>query len=74
MTTFHQTFQIMIRSLWFFFRVVRFSHFTVTTLCAAPAKAMTFQQIIMHVLQCPHDVDVHLLFCFDLLTYFQGYA
>ena len=31
-----------------------------------PAKAMTFQQIIMHVFQCPHDVDVHLLFCFDL--------
>ena len=27
-----------------------------------PPKAMTFQQIIMHVWQCPHDVDVHLLF------------
>ena len=31
-----------------------------------PAKAMPFQQIIMHALQCQHDVDVHLLFCFDL--------
>ena len=31
-----------------------------------PTKAMTFQQIIMHVLQCPHDVDVHLLLCFNL--------
>ena len=28
-----------------------------------PAKAMTFQQISIHVLQCPLDVDVHLLFC-----------
>ena len=27
----------------------------------------------MHVLQCPHDVDVHFLFCFDLhLTCSQG--
>ena len=31
-----------------------------------PARAMPFQQIIMHALQCQHDVDVHLLFCFDL--------
>ena len=31
-----------------------------------PAKAMPFQQIIMHALQCQHDLDVHLLFCFDL--------
>ena len=31
-----------------------------------PAKTMPFQQIIMHALQCQHDVDVHLLFCFDL--------
>ena len=40
-----------------------------------PAKAMTFQQIIMHVLQC--DVDVHLLLCFDLdihLTCSQGHV
>ena len=31
-----------------------------------PAKAMPFQQIIMHALQCQHDLDVHLLFCVDL--------
>ena len=39
------------------------------------AKAMTVQQIIMHVLQFPHDVDVHLLFCVDIslhLTCSQG--
>ena len=37
-----------------------------TTLRAAPAKALPFQQIIMHALQCQLDVDVHLLFCFDI--------
>ena len=31
-----------------------------------PAKSMPFQQIIMHALQCQHDIDVHLLFCFDI--------
>ena len=31
-----------------------------------PANTMPFQQIIMHALQCQHDVAVHLLFCFDL--------
>ena len=31
-----------------------------------PAKTMPFQQIIMHALQCQHDLDVHLLFCVDL--------
>ena len=31
-----------------------------------PAKAMPFQQIIIHALQYQHDIDVHLLFCFDL--------
>ena len=31
-----------------------------------PAKTMPFQQIIMHALQCQHDLDVYLLFCFDL--------
>ena len=31
-----------------------------------PAKAMPFQQIIMHALHYQHDVDVHLLFCFDI--------
>ena len=30
-----------------------------------PAKA-PFQQIIMHALHYQHDIDVHLLFCFDL--------
>ena len=30
-----------------------------------PAKTMHFQQIIMHALQCQHDLDVHLLFCVD---------
>ena len=38
------------------------SRFRGTTLCAA----MPFQQIIMHALQCQHDLDVHLLFCVDL--------
>ena len=32
------------------------------------AKAMPFQQIIMHALQFQHDIDVHLLFC---LTFFS---
>ena len=41
------------------------------------AKAMTFQQSIMHVLHYPHDGDVHLLFCYDRdlhLTCSQGHA
>ena len=40
-----------------------------------PAKAMPFQRIIMHALQCQHDLDVHLLFCVDLdlhITSFRG--
>ena len=40
-------------------------------------QKLTFQQIIMYVWQCPHDVDVHLIFCFDLylhLTCSQGHA
>ena len=37
-----------------------------TTLCAAPTKNMSFQQIIIHALQCQHDLDVHLLFYVDL--------
>ena len=38
------------------------SIFTEVPLCVQrPAKAMTSQQIIVHVLECPHDVDVHLL-------------
>ena len=31
-----------------------------------PTKARPFQQIIIIALQCQRDVDVHLLFCFDL--------
>ena len=31
-----------------------------------PGKDMPFQQIIMYALQCQHDTDVHLLFCFNL--------
>ena len=31
-----------------------------------PAKAMPFQQISIHALKYQHDIDVHLLFCFDL--------
>ena len=33
-----------------------------------PAKFMPFKQIIMHALQCQHDVDVHLLFCLTLTS------
>ena len=29
-------------------------------------SAQPFQQIIVHALQCQHDLDVHLLFCVDL--------
>ena len=42
-----------------------------------PATAMPFQQIIMHALQCQHDLDVHLLFCVDLdlqITSFRGHV
>ena len=38
-----------------------------------PAKAMPFQQIIMHALQCQHDIDVHLLFCVDLDLHITSY-
>ena len=41
-------------------------HWWVSLCVQCPAKAMPFQQIIMHALQCQHDVDVHLLFCFDI--------
>ena len=41
-------------------------HWWVPLCVQHPAKAMTFKQIIMHALQCKHDVDVHLLFCFDI--------
>ena len=39
-------------------------HWGVPLCVQYPAKAMTFQQIIMHVWQYPHDVDVHLIFCY----------
>ena len=56
------------------FRVVRPSfcpsvhrHTLGVPLCVQrPARAMPFQQIIIHALQCQHDVDVHLLLCFDI--------
>ena len=41
-------------------------HWWVPLCVQCPAKAMQFKQIIMHALQCQHDVDVHLLFCFDI--------
>ena len=41
-------------------------HWWVPLCVQCPAKAMPIQQIIMHALQCQHDVDVYLLFCFDL--------
>ena len=30
-----------------------------------PTICMPFRQIVMYILQCPHDIHVHL-FCFDL--------
>ena len=51
------------------------SHWWVQLCVQHPAKAMPFQQIIMHALHNQHDVDVHLLFCSDLdlhLTCSQG--
>ena len=41
-------------------------HWWVPLRVQRPAKAMPFQQIIMHALQWQHDLDVHLLFCVDL--------
>ena len=41
-------------------------HWWVPLFVQRPTKAMPFQQMIMHALQCQHDLDVHLLFCFDL--------
>ena len=51
------------------------SHNLRVPLCVqCPANDIPFQQIIMHVLQCPHDVyvDAHLLFCFDLDLHLTG--
>ena len=42
------------------------SHFGVPLCVQCPAKTMHFQQITMHALHCQHDVDVHLIFRFDL--------
>ena len=47
---------------WIFFAN---SHWWVPLCVQRPARAMPFQQIIMHALHYQHDVDVHLLFCFD---------
>ena len=44
-------------------------HWWVPLCMQCPAKAMHFKQMIMHTLQCQHDVDVHLLFWFDLDLY-----
>ena len=38
-------------------------HWGVPLCVQRSGKAMTFQQIIMHVWQCTYDVDVNLLFC-----------
>ena len=51
------------RCAWMFFV---YPHWWVPLCLQCPAKAMPFQQIIMHALQCQHDLDVHLIFCFDL--------
>ena len=59
-------YNLLLRSCltWIFFV---YPHWWVPLFVQRPEKAMPFQQFfIMHVLQCPHDVDVHLLFCFDL--------
>ena len=40
--------------------VLSVRHILGVPLCVQrPAKTMPFQQIIMHALQCQHDVDVH---------------
>ena len=41
-------------------------HWWVPLCVQRPAKTKPVQQIIMHALQCQHDLDVHLLFCVDL--------
>ena len=48
------------------------SHWSVQLCLQRPPKAMPFQQISIYALQCQHDVDVHLLFCFDHMTCSQG--
>ena len=41
------------------------SHWWVPLWVQHPTIYMPFRQIIMYILQCPHDIHVHL-FCFDL--------
>ena len=41
------------------------SHWWVPLCVQRPTIYMPFWQIIMYILQCPHDIHVHL-FCFDL--------
>ena len=41
------------------------SHWWVPLRVQYPTIYMPFRQIIMYILQCPHDIHVHL-FCFDL--------
>ena len=41
------------------------SHWWVTLCVQRPAISMPFRQIIMYILQCPHDMLIHL-FCFDI--------
>ena len=48
------------------------SHWWVQLCGQRPEKGMPCQQIIMHALPCRHDVDVNLLFCFDLITSSRG--
>ena len=48
---------------WMFFV---YPHWWVPLCMQCQAKAMHFKQIIMYALQCQHDVDVYLLFCFDI--------
>ena len=45
------------------------SHWWVPLRVQYPTIYMPFRQIIMYILQCPHDIHVLVhLFCFDLLT------
>ena len=44
------------------------SHWWVPFCLQCPSNSIPFWQIIMYILQCPHDIHVHL-FCFDLHTF-----
>ena len=51
----------------FYLDFLRRSSLMGTTLRAVvPSKIHAFKQISMHALPCQHDVDVHLLFCYDI--------